>query len=147
VQLDSGALIRARLGDRTEVIGRVLAPVELTRAMLTTSDTSRLFVVCEIQSAECGSASGPGPRLLSLREIRRLDVRGKLVGLFAYRGFYSGALLGLLASNSDDTQGLLVVAGGFAGGALGVALGARVSGWVPVFPCYHGCATGRYPAR
>ena len=147
VRLDSGALIRARLEDRTEVIGSVLAPLELTPAIFTASDTSRLLIVCEVQSASCGSASGPSTRLLPLREIRRLDVRGKLTGLFGYGGFYSGALLGLLASDSDDTQGLLLVTAGFGGMALGSALGSRITGWVPVFPCYHGCATGRYPAR
>jgi hypothetical protein len=100
------------------------------------------LVIC--QAAPCSGPAAPGARTLVRLSVRSLEVWGRKGNRFALYGVFAGALAGALADGEDG--GLLLVAGVFAGGALGWLAGSGTEGWNPVFPCRHGCAWEVAPA-
>jgi hypothetical protein len=147
VRFDSGALVRVQLHDRSVVTGVVLSRLDLTPAMLRGPAGDERLLVCERRRAPCPELGGPGVRSVPVADIQRLAVRGRMGGVFGYGGFFLGALVGLTKAPDEDTKGPLLAAGGFGGMLLGGLVGQLVRGWVPVYPCAHGCAQGRYPER
>ena len=127
--LDTGAVVRAQL-DSATVIGEV-------RHFY--ADSSSQLVMCPIVRNPCAHAADL--LIVPTSAIKNLSVRGKQTGGFGLMGFYLGALLEIGISRRTD--GLL--AGGFGGAALGAFIGSKSIGWVPIFPCAHACAAGRYP--
>jgi hypothetical protein len=128
--LDRGSVVRAHLRGE-KVTGPLVVPYRFHDAEV---------VLCEAAQAPCASPTAPGVRTLLVDSIRRLDVRGKKTGVYAYRGVYLGAGAGLIIGGDDDgTSGLLMALGAGAFGALGGFIGSRVTGWVTVFPCAHAC--------
>ena len=134
VYFNPGALVQAQMHDGRVVTGRVITRL--------TPDSSTL-VICDVADSLCTSADSPGVLRLGPREVNRLAVRGKATGIGGYGGLYLGGLIGALAG-SDESGGTMGL--GFITGLLvGSAIGSRVTGWIPVYPCVHGCAAGEYP--
>jgi hypothetical protein len=134
--LPEGARVRVRLIGGGVVTGSLLSPYR---------PDDDWVLLCEQASAPCAGPDAPGARRVSAASLRALHVWGRQTGYYARLGFYAGALGGLAA---DDDGGLLLVAGGFAGGALGAGIGSLMHGWTPVKPCRpHACGWQSEPAE
>jgi hypothetical protein len=137
VVLNPGARVRARLADGREVRGRVIAAF--------TSDSQHLSV-CAEPATQCSSSGDSSVVVLSPESMRSLSVRGKASGGGFYLGVYGGGLAGALSGGSLREPSFPGMALGMVVGAItGTVLGSRMTAWIPVFPCYHGCAAGSYP--
>jgi hypothetical protein len=134
--LNPGAVVRAQLHDDRIVTGPILVRF--------TPDSTAL-TVCDSTAGACLSSTAAGSLRLRLADIRRLAVRGKAAGVGAYGGALVGGLVGAIMSSERKASSIGV---GLVGGSLiGTAIGSRTTTWVPVFPCWHACARGEYPAR
>jgi hypothetical protein len=134
--LPEGAVVRVRLSEGGVVTGPLLSPFR---------PGDDRVILCEQASAPCAGPDAPGARTLAASSLRTLHVWGKQTGFYARLGFYAGALGGL-AVEGEDEAGMLLVAGGFAAGALGAGIGSLVHGWTPVIPCIHVCGWESEPA-
>lgn len=135
VFLDSGARVRAHI-DTATVTGRVLVPFTPSR--------SKDLVLCDERRSGCIGIDSS--TTLPVTRIKRLSVWGKETGFLGLLGLYLGGITGASLHASDDAdRGGKMFLGFIVGGALGAAIGSRLMGWVPVFPCFHACAAGRYP--
>jgi hypothetical protein len=134
--LPEGAMVRVRLIDGATVTGPLMAPFHYG---------DDLLLLCERASAPCAGPDAPGARRVGAASLRTVHVWGRQTGYYARLGLYAGALGGLAAGEDDD--GLLLVAGGFAVGALGAGIGSQVNGWTPVIPCLHVCGWETKPVE
>jgi hypothetical protein len=134
--LNPGARVRARLQDGSELTGTVLVRYAWNDERL---------VVCEDQRT-CAGPDAPEALTLVVAGLKSLAVRGRMSGVGVYGGAMMGAGIGAYLGGEDD-GGLLMGVGMMAGGFGGAWLGKRTTGWVSIFPCFHGCADGEYPDR
>lgn len=139
-QSDPGLLLRP--GSKVRVEQDSLSMTGILRRPFTLDSAS--LVLC---GASACAGSEPDVLVVPLSEIRRLDVWGARTGVGTYAGIYGGMLAVILAFRPEEGVEPLAILGGVFGGAIGGFLGSRWNGWVRVFPCYHGCATGVYPDR
>ena len=104
------------------------------------------LLLCAEPATQCASIGDSSAVAVSSGSIKSMTVRGKTSGMGFYLGVYGGGLVGALSGGSlrdPDTKGMAL--GMVVGAVVGSVLGSHISGWIPVFPCFHGCAAGTYP--
>jgi hypothetical protein len=135
--LHPGARVRVRMADGSAVMGQVLAPF---------TPTSHLLVMCEAGHSPCSDPDGPGVLNMPVSGLRTMAVHGDLTSFAMRFGLYSGGLAGMMVRGTwSEPNEVGMAVGMAAGAAVGALLGSRTTGWVTVFPCFHGCAHGEYP--